>query len=81
MTALIAIDVFAAILVATGFNVAFRQKAVRAMLGRPHQAPAARAEPDQLASVFRIVGVMLMAFAATLCAFANLIAYYSRTGA
>lgn len=79
MTALIAIDIFAAVLVLIGFNVAFRQRAVRSMLGRsPRDPSATEGGPDELASVFRIVGVMLMAFGVTVCVFANLIAYYSR---
>lgn len=35
------------------------------------------AEHDGMASVFRMFGVMLMAFSFTICAFANLISYYS----
>ena len=72
MIALVALDLFCVVLILVGFQLAFRQGAVRSLLGRP---PAEG--PDELASVFRIAGVMLMAFGATICAFANLIAYFS----
>ena len=77
--ALIGIDVFAAVLVLIGFNFAFRPQAVRSRLGQPREGSRAE-EPDELASAFRIAGVMLMAFGITICAFANLIAYYARVG-
>ena len=76
--ALIGIYVFTAILVFIGFNLAFRHKAVLSRFERPQ---VRRDEPDEMASVFRIAGVMLMAFGITICAFANLIAHYSTGGA
>ena len=80
--ALIGVDIFAAIIVLIGFNVAFRHKAVLGMFGQsPGDSALGKDEPDQLASVFRIAGVMLMAFGITICAFANLIAHYSTGGA
>ena len=79
---LIGVNIFAAVLVFIGFNLAFRPKAVRSRFEQPRAGREAPAdEPDQLASVFRIAGVMLMAFGITICAFANLIVYYSRVGA
>jgi len=77
--ALIGINILAVILVLVGFNLAFRHKAVRVRFGQ--KADAASDEPDELASVFRIAGVMIMAFGITICAFANLIVYYSGGGA
>ncbi len=79
---IVAIDVFAAVVVLIGFHLAFRQKVVREMLGRPaDNGVEAAGNPDDLASVFRIVGVMLMAFAVTICIFANLIVHYSAASA
>ena len=78
----IGVDIFAAIIVLIGFNVAFRHKAVLNMFGQsPGDSARETGEPDQLASVFRIAGVMLMAFGVTICAFANLIAHYSGAAA
>lgn len=77
--ALIGFNILAAILVLIGFNLAFRHKAVRVRFGQ--KTGATSDEPDELASVFRIAGIMIMAFGMTVCAFANLIAYYSGGGA
>jgi hypothetical protein len=79
VTALAAIDVIAGILALVGFHIAFRQQVVRRLLGRSSQnlPEVTKDEPDELASVFRIFGIMLMAFAITVGVFANLIAHYS----
>lgn len=78
---LIGVDVFAVVLTFIGFNLAFRPKAVRSRFGQQKaRRDELAGEEDQMASVFRIAGVMLMAFGITICAFANLIAYYSRVG-
>lgn len=79
MTGLIAVDIFAVFLAVVGFHIAFRQRFVRGLVGqRETTAPRADGdEADPLASVFRIVGVMLMAFGITIGVFANLIAHFS----
>lgn len=81
------INVVAAIFVLLGFHVAFRQRLVLAWVARLRRsdgastavthaqvAPGDRAE---IASVFRIAGVMIMAFSFTIAAFTDLIAYYT----
>jgi hypothetical protein len=84
------IDAVAALFILAGFHVAFRQRLVRAW-GRRLRHPERRFhapddiettsdDPDGIASVFRVAGVMIMAFSFTLGAFANLIAYYTSTG-
>lgn len=81
------IDAVAVMLVLLGFHVAFRQSLVRDLVGRLRrpagqartgvQPQAATEDYEGIASVFRIAGVMIMAFSFTAAAFANLIAYYS----
>jgi hypothetical protein len=81
------IDTLAALFVLAGFHLAFRQKRVRAWAVRLRQAgglsnavshaQGASEDPEGVASVFRMAGVMIMAFSFTLAAFANLIAYYT----
>lgn len=82
---LYAIDIVATFFFLVGFHVAFRQRLLRTWSGRfrhPHEGPAVATgasveDPEGVASVFRIVGVMIMAFSFTGAAFANLITYYS----
>jgi uncharacterized membrane protein YfcA len=45
-----------------GFNMAFRQTAVRRLLGRPAPPRLADEDEDPLAYALRIAGVMIMAF-------------------
>ncbi|HEX6866896.1 MAG TPA: hypothetical protein VF122_06665 [Caulobacteraceae bacterium] len=82
MIGLIAIDIFAVALTAAGFYIAFRQQLMRGVVrqraGDSWSRPRDEDEGvDPLASVFRIAGVMLMAFGVTIGVFANLIVYFS----
>lgn len=86
---LLAIDVVAAIFVVIGFHLAFRQAAVRSWMRRL-RGPQPRAldaedagsrDPEGVAAVLRMVGVMIMAFSFTIAAFANLIARYTAASA
>lgn len=82
MTTLVFIDILAAVFVLLGFQLAFRQKAIRAWVASRMGRPAARPEgeptdPSGIDSVLRMIGIMIMAFSVTGCAFANLIAYYA----
>ena len=89
MAVLLVIDVVAAVLVIAGFHTGFRQKFLRSLWARLHQPSASVStgfgspvrDPEGVASVFRIAGVMIMAFSFTAATFANLIAYYSGGGA
>lgn len=78
------INAVAAVFVLLGFHVAFRQQLVLAWVARLRQsdsrAQAAPENREEIASVFRIAGVMIMAFSFTIGAFANLIAYYTSVG-
>lgn len=79
----------AAMLVLVGFHVAFRQRLVLAWVARLRQsngsanaAATVQAAPrEDIASVLRIAGVMIMAFSFTIGAFVNLIAYYTAVSA
>lgn len=83
----ILIDAVAALCVLIGFHVAFRQKLVRAWssgLRSPESQPGqggslldATGDAEGVASVLRIVGVMIMAFSFTAGAFANLMVHYA----
>lgn len=85
--ALYIINVLAVIFVLAGFHLAFRQKTVRALTARVRslsdRSPVRRGADvgnlpsEEVASVLRIAGVMIMAFSFTAGAFANLIAYYT----
>ena len=85
------IDAVAGLFVLIGFHVAFRQKLVRAWSSRlrsPHgqlgdggRLVTATGDPEGVASVLRIVGVMIMAFSFTAGAFANLMVYYASASA
>lgn len=81
MNALLLIDALAALFALIGFHLAFRQKVIRQWVAaRRGQQPArggAAANNDGMDSVLRMVGVMVMAFSITGCAFANLIAHYA----
>ncbi len=86
----IVIDLFAALMIIVGFHVGFRQDVARALWtrfrartddlaqGEPSGGPSS--EVDPLRSVFRMAGVMIMAFSVTSAAFANLIAHYAAAG-
>ncbi|WP_421932405.1 hypothetical protein [Phenylobacterium sp.] len=84
MAALVFVDILAGILVILGFHIGFRKSFLRSLRTwrlRPTSPEVATAsEFEELASVFRIVGVMLMAFSFTGACFANLIVYYSAGG-
>ncbi|QTH20006.1 hypothetical protein HRJ34_16755 [Rhizorhabdus wittichii] len=59
----IVIDLFGIVLAVIGFNMAFRQAAVRRLFGRPAAPPSAvHDEDDPLTYVLRIAGVMVMIF-------------------
>jgi hypothetical protein len=91
MMTLYVINTAAALFILVGFHVAFRQKLVRAWganLRHPDgrsntagHAQAASEDPEGIASVLRIAGVMIMAFSFTAGAFANLTAYYTAASA
>jgi len=84
---LFVINVVAAMFVLLGFHVAFRQRLVLAWVARLRRsdgtssaathAQVAPGDREEIASVFRIAGVMIMAFSFTIAAFTNLIAYYT----
>ena len=85
------INILAAVFILIGFHVAFRQRLVRAWGARLRQSVSQSdsARPtettlddnQEIASVLRIAGVMVMAFSFTGAAFANLIAYYTAASA
>lgn len=82
MKTLVFIDILAAVFVLLGFQLAFRQKAIRAWVASRTGQPDAGAEGEPVDrtgvdSVLRMIGIMIMAFSVTGCAFANLIAYYA----
>lgn len=88
--AIYVIDAVAAIFVLIGYHVAFRQKLMLAWVASVRRskeasstshAQAAPEDPEGVASVFRIAGVMIMAFSFTIGTFANLIAYYTSISA
>jgi hypothetical protein len=60
------VDLFGLVLAIIGFNMAFRQTAVRRYLGRPLRTPGRLREQDDngdpLTYVLRIAGVMIMVF-------------------
>nr|WP_047166754.1 hypothetical protein [Sphingomonas sp. Y57] len=58
----IVIDLFGIVLAVIGFNMAFRQAAVRRLLGRPAGPPSSNDEDDALTYILRIAGVMIMIF-------------------
>lgn len=85
------INAVVAMFVLIGFHAAFRQRLVLAWVARlrrsdgpssaARHAQAAPEDRAEIASVFCIVGVMIMAFSFTIGAFANLIAYYMSVSA
>jgi hypothetical protein len=86
MNGLLIIDVLAAVFVLIGFQLAFGRRAgarlakVRTSDARQPGAPGGpdgETSPEDVASVLRMVGVMIMAFSITGCAFANMIARYA----
>lgn len=61
----IVIDLFGIILAVIGFNMAFRQAAVRRLMGRSVAPPSTAhrdGEDDPLTYILRIAGVMVMIF-------------------
>jgi hypothetical protein len=79
MTGLLAIDLFAVVIFALGFLLAFKPGAFRALRGRG--ADRERGVSEDVASALRIAGVMAMAFSVMICVFANLIVRYSAASA
>lgn len=87
---LIVFDLFAGLMIIVGFHVGFRQDVARGLWTRfrPRTDDLVQREPsggpssevDPLRSVFRMAGVMIMAFSVTSAAFANLIAHYAAAG-
>ena len=83
----LAIDALAAVLVLIGAPLTFRARSLAAWLSQRHVgqgqqtmvagAPEQGPDREGIASVIRMVGVMMVAFGVTGCAFANLIAYYT----
>ncbi len=61
------VDGFAALLIAAGFVMTFRQNMVRRLLHGRHLANAS--EEDSLTYVLRIAGTMIMAFGAAIAVF------------
>lgn len=59
--------VLALIMAAIGFAMAFRQRAVRQLLGRPAPPRTSGEDEDPLAYALRIAGVMIMAFGIVIC--------------
>jgi hypothetical protein len=76
----LAIDVLAVVFFALGSVLAFKPGLFRAFRGGGDADHEGGVSQD-VASALRIGGVMVMAFSATICVFANLIAYYSAAGA
>lgn len=84
---LVPVDVFAALMAVVGFHIAFRQDVVRRLWNRLRarsgDSGAGKLSPDPtsgvdpMRSVFRMAGVMIMAFSVVSAAFANLIAHYA----
>jgi hypothetical protein len=68
------VDALAAVLVALGLPLAIRPGALSAWFARRQAEPPA--DVSGVASVLRMVGVMLTAFGVVIAAFANLIAWY-----
>jgi len=59
------VDFFGALLAITGFMMAFRQAAVRRLIGKPPTASSIARQTDHddpLTYVLRIAGVMIMVF-------------------
>lgn len=77
MTTLILIDLIAGVVFLIGLHIAFRQTLVRRWWARLRHTENLATDDEDVASVLRIAGVMIMAFAFTLGAFANLIVHYS----
>ncbi len=61
-----AVDFFAAIFAFIGFSMAFRQSAVRRLIGRPPPRASslvqADGESDPITYILRIAGIMIMIF-------------------
>jgi hypothetical protein len=81
------IDAVAVVVFFVGFHVAFRQNALHALgarlqriQGKTASQNAVSEDPEGVASVFRMIGVMMMAFSFTAAAFANLIAHFASSG-
>ncbi|HET9161504.1 MAG TPA: hypothetical protein VFN88_12905 [Caulobacteraceae bacterium] len=72
----LAIDALAGVLVLLGLPLALRPGAVSGFFTRG-RSEADAADRAGVAAVLRMAGVMMVAFGATICAFANLIAYYT----
>jgi hypothetical protein len=85
MNGLLIVDVLAAVFVLIGFQLAFGRRAgARLAKARTSDArqpgaggPDGETSAEDLASVLRMVGVMIMAFSITGCVFANMIARYA----
>ena len=60
------VDIFGFVLAVIGFAMAFRQAAVRRLLGRPRRPPSQFRQGsdggDPLTYILRIAGVMIMVF-------------------
>lgn len=60
------VDFFGLIMAVAGFSMAFRQTAVRRLIGRPQRPPSrsggGAGHDDPLTYVLRISGVMIMVF-------------------
>jgi hypothetical protein len=62
MPSFVLVATFALGLAFVGFSMAFRQVAVRRLLGRPAPLKSAGEDDDPLAYALRIAGVMIMTF-------------------
>lgn len=71
------VDCFGAILAVTGFIMAFRQRFVRRLIGRPPRPPSPfqsddEDDQDPLTYILRIAGVMMMGFGIVLAGMVTL---------
>jgi nitrogen fixation protein FixH len=68
------VDFFGLVLAVIGFNMAFRQRGVRRMLGRPAPSRSQEgASADPLAYGLRIAGVMIMIFGVVIAGMVTLV--------
>ena len=79
MNGLLAVDLLAGLFFASGFILAFKPDALRALQRGSDAGDQDEGVSADVASALRIGGVMIMAFSTTICVFANLFVHYSAT--